>query len=48
MLKDFKREGRNQMLRSSKPTMKKEAKKVILDEDTANMLKYVGDLQQRL
>ena len=38
------REGRTQMLRSQKKAMKKKEKKVVMDEDTANMLKYVGNL----
>jgi hypothetical protein len=42
MLKQFMREGRTQMLRSQKKAMKKKEKKVVMDEDTANMLKYVG------
>lgn len=34
------------MPRSSKIALKKKETKVVIDEETTNMLKYVGNLQQ--
>ena len=46
MHKQFKREGKNTMPRSTKIALKKKQTKVVVDEDTTNMLKYVGNLMQ--
>ncbi len=45
MHKQFRREGKNVMPRSEKRILKKKETKVVVDEETANMLKYVGSLQ---
>jgi len=46
MHKQFKREGKNTMPRSTKIALKKKQTKVVVDEDTTNMLKYEGNLMQ--
>ena len=46
MRRYFKREGKTSMPRSQKRALKKKEQKVVVDEDTTNMLKYVGNLQQ--
>lgn len=48
MRRYFQRQGRTNMPRSQKRALKKLETKVQIDEDTANMLKYVGDLQQAM
>jgi hypothetical protein len=42
------REGKASKDRSSKPILKKKEVKVEINEDEANMLKYLGNLQQLL
>ena len=41
---EFKKQGRTVMIRSTKPTIKKQEVKQTVDQDTLDNLKYLGDL----
>ena len=43
---EFKKVGRTVMVRSLKPTIKKQEVKQTVDQDTLDNLKYLGDLDE--
>ena len=43
---EFKKVGRTVMVRSMKPTIKKQEVKTTVDQETLDNLKYLGDLQE--